>query len=952
MKKLISDLSDKARRWAFPGYYANAPLASKPEIDVDEEVPRYPPYEKGLPVYSTERLMRRQPEMLIKIRQTFSFPDEDYNRIILPVIERFASYIHLLPSSEHHHHKGAGGAFRHGLEVAFSAGRSSGAHIFMPEGTPLERKRVEIRWQAAIFFAGLLHDVGKPVTDVEVVNADGSLMWSPYSETISEWANKHGVERYFLRWKRNRGNEHRILGGSIAQSLIPKHVVHWLNEGGSDINQTLNLYLSGSEKLKHLLVDLVTKADSASVERDLVATGHGKIRDPGFGVPVEQFVLDAMRRLLADGTWKINEPGARVWVVSDGVTDGVFVVWKKAVEDIIELLQTDRIQGIPRNPDTLADVMVERDLAVSKKLGNQVYRYWPVCPDALTNNGNPVRLLMLRLQAPSLLFSEPPPYVGAQIDPAPAPPQPSGSTGSSTSSPAAALPAAAVQTQGQVSPAAPKAPPAAGVHCGSCGVVHPNPVSAGAAWTCADCGAVHNALAAPAASAAQAAVPAASVIQPVQGPVASNSTVSKPIVQAPGGKANVPGVTVSKPVVGAPPKSTPKVTTGKAPLQPGTRRSPQDDGFWHTTGDEEASLKPRSGAADAVSNAEPPPPAKPPATSSKTAAVAPTARSELFGKGKAGRLLVAMAEDIAGGRANWGESLAQVDEHLMAKMPEGFVPYLRFELTDGEPDAQPVELASLLRDAGWIVKDHPDAVTSIRVIAGIKGVVIRKDIAALVEAVAGDGSRPEIEQQPAPATQPSQQGSSVDKSALRPMQTTGGPANNNRGGFVGAGTRKDTTTLVEAIAGDGSRSVIEPQPESAALSSLHGSKDEQNAPRPMQTTRGSPDIEAGSKPGVERSQDKPPLFHKAEQKKGYTQSIEDKRTLIAKEFLAWCRSSPCPDLITDHGDWRIVPAHVLEAAAKKRQIGVGNFRPAFESLAGVQRTDNDYMITTQEPSGG
>ncbi|GLR77514.1 TraI domain-containing protein (plasmid) [Azospirillum oryzae] len=950
MKKLISDLSDRALRWAFPGYYANAPLASKPEIDVDEEVPRYPPYEKGLPVYSTERLMRRQPEMLIKIRQTFSFPDEDYNRIILPVIERFASYIHLLPSSEHHHHKGAGGAFRHGLEVAFSAGRSSGAHIFMPEGTPLERKGVEIRWQAAIFFAGLLHDVGKPVTDVEVVNADGSLMWSPYSETISEWANKHGIERYFLRWKRNRGNEHRILGGSIAQSLIPKHVVHWLNEGGSDINQTLNLYLSGSEKLKHLLVDLVTKADSASVERDLVATGHGKIRDPGFGVPVEQFVLDAMRRLLADGTWKINEPGARVWVVSDGVTDGVFVVWKKAVEDIIELLQTDRIQGIPRNPDTLADVMIERDLAVSKKLGNQVYRYWPVCPDVLTNNGSPVRLLMLRLQAPSLLFAEPPPYVGAQIDPAPAPSQPAGTAGLPPSMPATAAQAPVPRSPAQVSPAAPKAPSASGVHCATCGVVQPHPVPVGTAWTCADCGGVHNA---PPASTAQAAVPAASVIQPAQGPVASNITVSKPNVQAQGGKVNVPSVTVKKPEGGVLPKSAPKVTTGKAPLQPGIRRSPQDDGFWHTTEHEEASLRPRAGTAEAVNDAEPPsPPATPPATNAKTAAVASAARSELLGMGQAGRLLVAMAEDIAGGRSNWGECLVQLDEHLMAKMPEGFVPYRRFARTDGEPDAQPIELATLLRDAGWIVKEHRDAVTSMRVIAGIRGVVIRRDIAALVEAVAGDGSRPDPQQQAELEVGPSRQSTKPEQSTPRPTQTTGRSSNRELAGTAGVAIQQGTVALAEAVAGDGRRPVIKQQPQTAAQSSLHGNKPERSALRPMQTTRGSPDIEASSEPVVARSQANPSLSHKVEEHKKSSARGEDRIAKIAAEFLSWCRSTPSPDQIIDHGDWRIVPFPVLEAAAKKRKVGIGNFRPAFESLAGVQRTDNDYMITTQEPNGG
>jgi hypothetical protein len=311
-----------------------------------------------------------------------------------------------------------------------------------------------------------------------------------------------------------------------------------------------------------------------------------------------------------------------------------------------------------------------------------------------------------------------------------------------------------------------------------------------------------------------------------------------------------------------------------------------------------------------------------------------------------------MAEDIAGGRSNWGECLAQIDEHLMAKMPEGFVPYLRFELTDGEPDAQPVDLASLLRDAGWIVKEHPDAVTSIRVIAGIKGVVIRKDIAALVEAVAGDGSRPEPQQQAELEAGPSRQGSKPEQSTLRPTQTTGRSSNRDLAGAIGLVIRKDTAALVEAVARDGSRAVIEQQPKSGGQSSVHSSKPERSAPRPMQTTCGSPDIEAGSEPVVARSQPNLSLSHKVEEHKQLSAKGEERIVKVAAEFLSWCRSIPSPDQIVDHGDWRIVPALVLEAAAKKRKIGIGIFRPAFESLAGVQRTDNDYMITTQEPNGG
>ncbi|MBB3268630.1 hypothetical protein FHW79_006305 [Azospirillum sp. OGB3] len=877
MKKWISDLSDKARRWAFPGYYVHAPLVSKPEIDVDEEVPRYPPYEKGLPVYSTERLMRRQPEMLVKIRQTFSFPDEDYDRIILPMIERFAAYIHLLPSSEHHHHKGAGGAFRHGLEVAFSAGRSSGAHIFMPEGTPLERKRVEIRWQAAIFFAGLLHDVGKPITDVEVVNADGSLMWSPYSETISEWANKHGIERYFLRWKRNRGNEHRVLGGSIAQRLIPKEVIHWLNEGGTEINQTLQLYLSGSERLKHLLADLVTKADAASVERDLIATGHGKVRDPGFGVPVEQFVLDAMRRLLADGTWKINEPGARVWVVSDGISDGVFVVWKRAVEEIIELLQNDRIQGIPRNPDTLADIMVERDLAVSKKLGNQVFRYWPVCPDVLTTNGQPVRLLMLRLQAPSLLFSEPPPYVGAQIDPPPPQPQPhptvpvgpsvNSSTGAAPPSPALATPAVPPQHSvptppSPVSPAIGNATTLAGAH-------------------------------------PSAAVPAVSVVQPIQGHshIPSGAVVSKPNLAAgaQSGKPKAPAVTVSKPSAGGLTKSTPIAAAGKEPVQSVNRNPRQDDEFWHVDDDDRVGnddvAQPTSSATATVVAAVAPPPAstEPAASTPKAQAAVTKARNELVGHGKAGRLLVAMAEDIAAGRSNWGERIVQVDGHLLARLPEGFMPYLRFELSADEPDAQPVELACLLRDAGWVVKEHPDAATSMRVIAGIRGVVIRTDIAALVEVVAGDGSCPSTTERRIEAPpRATQQGCKRDQSVPRPARVTAGPTNEGK-------VRKSANDL------------------------------ERNNEVPTEKNTGS---------------------------EPRTPEAEDQTVSAASYLLAWARSDPCPSGVKDHGAFREVPMDVVSAVARKHNVGTWHLHKALGALKGVQLTDDVYMITAQETNGG
>ncbi|NMV21940.1 hypothetical protein HKB23_05930, partial [Vibrio parahaemolyticus] len=73
-------------------------------------------------------------------------------------------------------------------------------------GSPRERRNNEPRWRLACCFSGLLHDVGKPLSDVVITNSDGSKTWNPYSETLVDWAKRHNVSRYFLRW---RDREHK-----------------------------------------------------------------------------------------------------------------------------------------------------------------------------------------------------------------------------------------------------------------------------------------------------------------------------------------------------------------------------------------------------------------------------------------------------------------------------------------------------------------------------------------------------------------------------------------------------------------------------------------------------------------------------------------------------------------------------------------------------------------------
>ncbi|EOX4248934.1 TraI domain-containing protein, partial [Vibrio cholerae] len=80
----------------------------------------------------------------------------------------------------------------------------------------------------------------------------------------------------------------------------------------------------------------------------------------------------------------------------------LYLVWKSAAKDIIQLLAKDKIPGIPRDPDTLADILIERGLA-TKSASNE--RYESLAPEVLIKDGKPIWLPMLHISEADLLFS-------------------------------------------------------------------------------------------------------------------------------------------------------------------------------------------------------------------------------------------------------------------------------------------------------------------------------------------------------------------------------------------------------------------------------------------------------------------------------------------------------------------------------------------------------------------
>ena len=147
---------------------------------------------------------------------------------------------------------------------------------------------------------------------------------------------------------------------------------------------------------------LMLRADQESVSRDL-KQNRLNVDEFSHGVPVERYVFDAIRRLVKTGKWKVNEPGPGL-----ASPARVFIAWRN-LGDLYDLISHDKIPGIPRDPDTLADILIERGFAVpntvQEKGDRAYYRYWEVLPEMIQEAAGSIKILMLRLESNELVHN-------------------------------------------------------------------------------------------------------------------------------------------------------------------------------------------------------------------------------------------------------------------------------------------------------------------------------------------------------------------------------------------------------------------------------------------------------------------------------------------------------------------------------------------------------------------
>lgn len=318
-----------------------------------------PPSRDFLPILDTPALFGRTgaDAYIAKIRQRLGFTPESYARDVQPLFNAFAQFVQLLPASESHHHAQPGGLLVHLLEVAAHALHFRDAYKLPKGASPEEQTRLSARYSYAVLVAALLHDIGKPVSDVEVTLATGigeKKSWVPLAGTMSQ----QGGLWYRVEFAPERDyRKHERMGLPLLRVLVPGPALAWLGEYRPLMDELMQV-MSGEDS-SSVLKEVIKKADGESVRENLLHGPRTRFASAR-AVPLIERLMAGLRRLLEEGHVPLNRAGAtgfsdgkHLWFVAGTIAN--------AVRDYLNRNETRAVgeAGIPEDNSRLFDTWAE-----------------------------------------------------------------------------------------------------------------------------------------------------------------------------------------------------------------------------------------------------------------------------------------------------------------------------------------------------------------------------------------------------------------------------------------------------------------------------------------------------------------------------------------------------------------------------------------------------------------
>lgn len=354
----------------------------------------YPHMDTGIPALPVHDLLTDHKDLIDRIKLCYGIDRMTFERDVLSLIERYASFVHLLPATANNYFNAPGGLLRLGLETAFFSLQGTDGHIFSGRATITMRRQLEPRWRHATFIAGLCSEMYRTLSHVRVSNEHGE-QWQACLCPLSEWLERNQVQSYSLKWLPN-AHETRALGLFALPHILPTQVLQDLALENTVIVPHLMASISGMSLYReHNIIDELVKRSAALViDRDLQANTDrdGKSQ---LGSHIDRYLVDALRRLTASNTsWFPNNKNSRVWYGADGL----FIIWPNAAVDIKRLIEEDQLPGIPKTPEAILEILLQAGII---ELKNDFTPLWNITTPSLRTPQEAIKLT-----SPAILFAD------------------------------------------------------------------------------------------------------------------------------------------------------------------------------------------------------------------------------------------------------------------------------------------------------------------------------------------------------------------------------------------------------------------------------------------------------------------------------------------------------------------------------------------------------------------
>ena len=231
-------------------------------------------FKSGVTLLSTPKCSM----LMFQIKEACGVSDKYFSDYYLPLIHSVAERVQDLGASSEHHHSHKYGLLEHILEVALYAVRYSYGKNYFPDGDEEKIQKLQPVFLYAVFVGGMLHDVGKCITDVrwQIKVNDEWYEWNclafdiPLESDCVEYRvkrNQHQNKNCYIK------ETHELFASALFQDLVPKIGIKWIMLSRSSLTPWLLTHLihtiSSDYKKGSIIGECVEFADRESVKLDM-----------------------------------------------------------------------------------------------------------------------------------------------------------------------------------------------------------------------------------------------------------------------------------------------------------------------------------------------------------------------------------------------------------------------------------------------------------------------------------------------------------------------------------------------------------------------------------------------------------------------------------------------------------------------------------------------------------